>query len=336
MEPLLFIPIILSFFITFIELPSWIKRAKRAGLVGKNMNKYEKTEIAEAGGITVITGLLVGILFYIALKTFYFRSTGNLIEIFALISSIVIISFIGMIDDILGWKIGLGKRIRLLLLFIAAVPLMVINAGSAEVAIPLINGIGLGLFYPLIIIPLGIMGASATFNFLAGYNGLEAGQGILVIGALSTVAFFTGSTWITLIGLCAMASLFAFLLFNKYPAKVLPGDVLTYSIGALIAIFAILGNFEKIAIFFFIPYLLETFLKLRGRLKKQSFGSPQKDGSLDMPYKKIYGLEHVAIWFLKRFKKDKKAYEKEVVYVLWLFQIIIIILGFVIFRRAIF
>jgi UDP-N-acetylglucosamine--dolichyl-phosphate N-acetylglucosaminephosphotransferase len=336
MEPLLFIPIILSFFITFLLLPSWIRRAKKAGLTGKNMNEYKKTEIAEVGGITVITGLLVGILFYIALKTFYFHSTGNLIEIFALISSIVIISFIGMIDDILGWKIGLGKKIRLLLLFIAAIPLMVINAGNADVTIPFLDGIGLGLFYPLIIIPLGIMGVSATFNFLAGYNGLEAGQGILVIGALSTVAFFTGSTWLTLIGLCAVASLFAFLLFNKYPAKVLPGDVLTYSIGALIAIFAILGNFEKIAIFFFIPYILETFLKVRGRLKKQSFGLPQKDGSLDMPYKKIYGLEHVAIWFLKKFKKNKKAYEKEVVYLLWVFQIIIIILGFVIFRRAIF
>jgi len=336
MELLLFIPIILSFFVTFLALPSWIRRARKIGLMGKNMNEYEKTEIAEVGGITVIVGLIVGILFYIALKTFYFHSIGNLVEIFALMSSIMIISFIGMIDDILGWKIGLGKKVRLFLLFIAAIPLMVINAGDAEVAIPLIDGIGLGLFYPLIIIPLGIVGASATFNFLAGYNGLEAGQGILIIGALSVVAFFTGSSWLTLIGLCTVASLFAFLLFNKFPAKILPGDILTYAVGALIAIFAILGDFEKIAIFFFIPYIIETFLKVRGKLKKQSFGLPQKDGSLEMPYKKIYGLEHFAIWFLKKFKKSKKAYEKEVVYLIHIIQILIIIIGFVIFRKFIF
>ena len=170
----------------------------------------------------------------------------------------------------------------------------------------------MGAIYPLILIPIGIVGAVTTFNILAGYNGLEAGQGILIIGALSVVAFFTGSSWLTLIGICMVVSLAAFLFFNKFPAEVFPGDVLTYSIGALIAIFAILGNFEKIAIFFFIPYIAETFLKLRGKLKKQSFGLPQKDGSLEMPYKKFYGLEHFSIWFLKKIKN--KVYEREVVY----------------------
>jgi UDP-N-acetylglucosamine--dolichyl-phosphate N-acetylglucosaminephosphotransferase len=334
MEPLLIAPLILSFFITLLFLPSWIKRAKMAGLTGKNMNKYEKAEIAEGGGITVITGFLAGILFYIALKTFYFNSTGNLIEIFALISSIMIISFIGMIDDVLGWKIGLSKRVRLFFLFIAAVPLMVINAGESQIGIPFMGIVNLGLIYPLIIIPLGIMGASATFNFLAGYNGLEAGQGIIIIGALSLVAFFTGSIWLTVIGLCIVTSLFAFLLFNKYPASILPGDVLTYPLGALIAIFAILGNFERIAIFFFIPYIIETFLKVRGKLKKQSFGLPQEDGSLDSPYKKIYGLEHFSIWFLKKIKK--KVYEKDVVYFIYAIQIITIAIGFIIFRGFIF
>ena len=91
-------------------------------------------------------------------------------------------------------------------------------------------------------------------------------------------------------------------MYNKYPAKIFPGDVLTYSIGALIAIMAILGNFERIAIFFFIPYIFETFLKLRGKLEKYSFASPKEDGSLELAYDKIYSLNHFAIWFLKKFK----------------------------------
>jgi len=338
MEPLLSIPIILSFFITLIVLPSWIKRARWAGLEGKNMHKCEKPKVAEAGGIVVITGFIIGSLSYIALKTFYFQSTDNLIEIFALISSIMMISLIGIIDDILGWKMGLGKRIRLFLVFIAAIPLMVINAGYAAIGIPFIDGLNLGLIYPLIIIPVGIVGASTTFNFLAGYNGLEAGQGILIIGALSIVAFFTGNPWISLIGLCMVVALLAFYIFNKYPSKILPGDTLTYSVGALIAMMAILGNFEKIAVFFFIPYILETFLKLRGGIKldKESFAKPNKDNSLEMPYKKIYGLEHFAIWVLKKVKKSRKVYEKEIVYFIYAIQTAIIILGFVIFKNSIF
>ena len=124
------------------------------------------------------------------------------------------------------------------------------------------------------------------------------------------------------------ASLLAFWLFNKYPARVFPGDVLTYSTGALIATIIILGNIEKIAAFFFIPYIIEMFLKLRGKLKVQSFGKIRKDGSLDLMQPKIYGLEHLAIVFLKKIKPSGKAYEWEVPVVINAFQIAIIAIGF--------
>ncbi|OGJ15887.1 hypothetical protein A3K73_01855 [Candidatus Pacearchaeota archaeon RBG_13_36_9] len=336
MEPLLIIPVILAFFLTLITLPSWIKRAKKGGLKGRDINKYEKPEVAECGGVIVIGGFIIGVLSYVAIKTFVLNTNTTTVEILALISSIALISFTGLIDDILGWKIGLGKKIRIFLVFIAAIPLMVINAGNSTVWIPFFGEIGLGIIYPLIIIPIGIIGAGTTFNFLAGFNGLEAGQGILVLGALSIVAFLTGNSWLTLIGLCAVASLTAFLIFNKYPAQVFPGDVMTYPIGTLIAIFAILGNCERIAIFFFIPYIAETVLKLRAgvKLDKESFGKPQKDGSLEPPYSKIYGLEHLSILILKKVKKSGKVYETDVVYFLHGIQIAIIILGFIIFWKS--
>jgi len=159
---------------------------------------------------------------------------------------------------------------------------------------------------------------------------------VIILAGLSIVAWFMGNTWITLIGLCMIASLLAFLFFNVYPARVLPGDALTYPVGALIAIFAILGNFEKVAVFFFIPYIAETFLKLRGRLQKQSFGKPTKEGDLEMPYDKIYGLEHFSIWFLKKIKKNRKVYEKDVVRFIYLIQIIFVFVGIVLFKKSIF
>jgi len=97
---------------------------------------------------------------------------------------------------------------------------------------------------------------------------------------------------------------------------------------------AILGNFERIALFFFIPYIIETFLKARGGLIKESFGKPNKDGSLDLKYDKIYSLNHIAILFIK--KLGWRSTEKRVVYFIWLFQILIILLGFVIFADGIF
>ena len=130
------------------------------------------------------------------------------------------------------------------------------------------------------------------------------------------------------------AALFAFLIFNFYPAKVFPGDSVTYAVGGLIATIAILGNFEKIAIFFFIPYILETILKSRGGLVKHSFGVPEEDGTLNLKYDKIYSLNHLVIYLMKR--GGIKPTEKRAVFSIWAFQIFVILLGFLIYGKGIF
>ncbi len=329
----LLIPIFLSFFIGLFLMPFWIRKAKEIGLIWEDMNKPQHPKnVAGSGGVSMYLSFIIGVLIYIAIRTFYLKTKDSLIEIFAILSVISIIAFIGIVDDILGWKKGgLSVRSRIILLFLASVPLMVINAGESEMA-----GINLGIFYSLIIIPLGVVGASSSFNFLAGYNGLEARQGIIILSALSIITFVTGQIWLGILSLIMIASLIAFYIFNKYPAEVFPGNILTYSTGALIAIIAIFGHLEKITIFFFIPYIIETILKTRGKLKKQSFAKVNEDGSLELPYDKIYGLEHFAIYLLKKIMPNKKIYEKNVVLAINIFQILIIAVGFIIFRMEIF
>jgi len=333
MNKLLLIPIAISFLLTVIILPKWIKKCRQVGLLWEDMNKYgEPRTVASSGGLVVVMSFVIGVLFYVAFRTFFIGTNGITSSIFALLSVILILSVIGLSDDLLGWQHGgLSARFRILLALIASIPLAVINAGVHRVAIPFFGIVNLGLIYPLVLIPLGIAGAATTYNFLAGYNGLEAGQGVLIITFLSFVAYITGSPWLSIIGLTMVGSLFAFLYYNKFPAKVFPGDILTYVIGALIAIMAIMGNFERIAVLVFMPYIIETGLKLRGRLKKQSFGKPQIDGSLTNRYKKFYGLEHLAIAILEKIKKEGKAYEIEVVFMIYGFQIFWIVIGAIIF-----
>ena len=328
---LILLSLLISFLLTFFTMPFWIRKTKQIGLVWTDMNKYEKPKnISGSGGIVVVLSFVLGVLFYIAVRTFSINfSDGVNLEIFALISMVLILSLVGIIDDLFGWRLGgLSKRTRIFLAFFASIPLVVINAGSSDINLPFLGMIDLGIFYPLLLIPVG---ATTTYNFLAGFNGLEAGQGIIILSFLSYVAYVTGSPWLSLIGLIMVASLIGFWFYNKNPAKVFPGDSVTWAIGALIAGMAILGNFEKIAVFIFIPYILEFFLKLRGGFRKHSFGKPNKDNSLEMPYNKIYGLEHASIYVLKRLKPSKKVYENEVVWLIHGFQIFLIILAFFIF-----
>jgi len=325
MEYLFLIAALVSFLLTILVLPKWIKKCRGIGMVWEDMNKFgHPKNVAASGGVVVVMAFVLGVLSYVALKTFVFSGTIKALEIFALLSVVLILGFVGLTDDLLGWKNrGLSVNIRLLLAAIASIPLVVINAGSHSMNVPIFGAVEFGILYPLVLIPLAVVGASTTYNFLAGFNGLEAGQGILILGFLSFVAYATGSGWLAVVGLCMVGALIGFYIFNKVPAKVFPGDIVTYVIGALIAGMAILGNFEKIAFVIFIPYIIEVILKLRGGLKRQSFGVPMKNGKLKLPYDKIYGLEHLAILVL-----GSGATEKKVTYLIHAFQILFILIAF--------
>src|SRR3989344_6122861 len=71
--------------------------------------------------------------------------------------------------------------------------------------------IDVGLLFPLFFIPLGLLATTTTFNILAGFNGIEAGQGIILLSGLAFVAYLTSSPWITIICLCMILALIGFL-----------------------------------------------------------------------------------------------------------------------------
>jgi UDP-N-acetylglucosamine--dolichyl-phosphate N-acetylglucosaminephosphotransferase len=329
------VPLIAAFLMTIFLMPYWIRKAKQIGLMWDDMNKLNSLKVAGSGGIIVCLSFIISTLLFLAYRTFFLNTTEYLIETLALLLTISLFTGIEFMDDLLGWQHGgLSIRSRIIFVFLCSIPLIAINAGSSTISLPFFGSTNLGLFYPLLIIPLGIVGATTTFNFLAGFNGLEAGQGIILLSGAAFVSYYTGNTWLSVICLCLVFSLIGFLFYNIYPAQVFPGNSVTYVIGALFAISSIYGGFQKVAIFFFIPYIIEVILKSRGRLVKQSFGKPLPDKTLDLKYDKLYGLTHVSIYILK--KLNIKSTEKNAVYLIWLFQIIIILIGILIFREGIF
>ena len=322
------ISFLIAFLASLIATPIWIRKAKSIGLSGKDIHKTSKEQVAEAGGVVIIFSTLVGILFYIFINTFIIHVDVQLIEILGITLTFILAGFIGFIDDILGWKVGLKQSHKFLLSIPIAIPLAVLNAGTSEMTLPLLGVIDFGLLYPLLIVPLGVIFATNSFNMLAGMNGLEAGNAFIILTTLSFLIWRAGAFWAAVIALIAASAMLAFLFFNKYPAKIFPGDTMTYSTGALIAAIAITGNAEKATLILFLPYLAEFFLKARGGFRKESFAKVNKDGSLDLKYNGIYSLTHEKIWLLKKFKK--KVYEKDVVYALWFTEIVLAIIAIIV------
>ena len=324
MQYILFLVLIISFFTTLFFIPYWIKRAKETDLVGFDVHKLDKRKVVEVGGICVVAGFVLGLLVYTGLHIFYFKSDTKVLWLMSVLAAILIVTIIGLIDDILGWKKGLKQWQKPFLTIGAALPIIAIKGGTTIMYVPFFGAVDFGLLYTLVLIPIGVIGASNAFNMLAGYNGLEAGMGAIILSTLGFISWNLGYTWVAVIAFTMVMALLAFLIYNKYPSKIFPGDTMTYSVGALIAIVAILGNIEKFALFLFIPYFLEFILKARGKFKKESFAAVQEDGSLKLK-DGIYGLEHLTIKFLSKIKK--KVYENDVVYALYGFEIILAIIA---------
>ena len=293
-----FLSALFAFIITYIATNWLIRYLKRINMVVKDMNKKNTPLIPISGGLAVIGGIFVGLMFYTFFQTFYFHYTDTLIYLLAGLISILMITFVGFVDDLIikrnkETSSGLKQWQKPLLTLSAAIPLMVTNAGTTTMALPIIGRIDAGLIYPLIFIPIGVVGAANMVNMLAGFNGVEVGMGIIYTGMLGLYGYVNDREVATVIALIAMGALLAFYLYNKYPAKILPGDSLTYLLGGIIATIAILGNIEKAAIIASIPFFIEFILKLRSKFKAKSYGY-YKNGKIKSYYNnRIYSIPHL-------------------------------------------
>jgi len=330
---------VISFLTSFILTPRIIEFLSAAQIVAVDLNKKKKPKLPASGGICVATGILTGILFYVGFKTFSpFHSSPNSqtesIQLLAVISCILIVTLSGLLDDLnvktkaiqtkdgMNVKVGFPQWVKPLLTLPAAVPLMVIQAGSTTMALPIIGIVDFGILYPILIIPIGFVGASNVVNMLGGFNGLEAGMGTVYTFSLGVFAWMAGRTQAAVLLLIACAALLAFLRYNWYPAKILPGDSLTYLLGSLVAAGLIIGNMERAGLLVMLPFIIEFVLKARSKLKASCLGKLRDDGKLDPPYgKKIYSWTHVMM------NLDKLS-EREVAVTMILVQILFATLPF--------
>jgi len=241
---------IIAFTISYFFLRKYINIAKAKALVGKDVHKPNKPYVAEMGGFAIVFGFLFGIGF-----AFPFFGLYNY-SILAAILTIILAAFIGVFDDLLNLK----PLTKVVLLFIAAIPLVITRLGNTSINIPFIGNLNLGIFYSILFVPLFVNVFSNMTNFLAGYNGLEAGLGIITIFYFIISTILLKNVFILVLLVPFFFALIAFYIFNKYPSKVFPGDVGTLSIGAIIASAAIIGNAEYLAILLCILYLFNFAL----------------------------------------------------------------------------
>ena len=67
----------------------------------EDMNKPNRPKnVAGSGGLIVLFGFIMGVLSYIAIRTFILNWDNVALETFALLSIILILAMVGLVDDL--------------------------------------------------------------------------------------------------------------------------------------------------------------------------------------------------------------------------------------------
>lgn len=197
----------------------------------------------------------------------------------------LLFSSIGFIDDYLKIKKqnsdGLSRRQKILAQSISTILICIwllsLNSKTigAEILIPFFKDlvIPLNAFGFLIVGWFAIVGGSNSVNLTDGLDGLAIMPVILISGALAVFAyiggnynfsaylnmpFMPGTGEVFVICAALIGSGFGFLWFNTYPAEIFMGDIGSLSLGAILAVIAIIVHQEILLILMGGIFVAET------------------------------------------------------------------------------
>jgi UDP-N-acetylglucosamine--dolichyl-phosphate N-acetylglucosaminephosphotransferase len=294
-HPIMILYAMLAGALTLICVPGVSQFMKAHSVVGKDVHKSMTPEIPEMGGLSYIISLsIVFFMAWVLLDSPFYM---------AALSVMVITALIGAYDDLRG----MNQSRKVLLSCSAGIPLLfLIEDTSIDF---LIASVDFSWTYYVLVI-IGVAACSNATNILAGFNGEEAGLGAVAAGSLGLCSMVLGREvpQVLLFSLCA--ALLAFLIFNKYPAYIFPGDIGTLPIGSLIAASVIIGKIELLGVIALLLPVTEFFLKMSVWFKGKTYGPTKvvKGRLVPPPYLSI------ANFLTKRLSLT----EKTLVYMLWI------------------
>lgn len=322
------IAVLISFLTVVLFMPNAIRTLKEKGITGTDVHKPDRPEIPKGGGFVLLFGIVFALLAVVGLTTFQ-TFTVEMVGIFAALVSILLASMIGLLDDHLDFS----NRTKVILPMVATIPMIAVSVGTPTMNIPFIGTVNFGFAYALIIVPLMMTFIIDSTNMYGGMNGLEAGLStinasglvlyVLLIPIIQATSISPEQLQAGIVGSALLGASFGFLIFNRYPAKVLPGDVGRLPIGAAMAAALIIGNMDRLAILMYAPFAINFLLYLiyriyvkRNGVAWAKFAKPRDDGSLEVvgPF--------TVYWILPHFFNNMT--EKRNVSLLLLFQAILV------------
>ena len=236
---------LISFFGTFLVMPSVIKLAikKRILTAGGGRNVHEGFT-PNIGGIAIFFGLLLSNLF---LLVFYIKSQalvtptidvnylGKFLSYIHVTIACIVMFIVGLSDDLTS----LSSKTRFLIQLIVAFCFTYF----ADVRIDTLGGLfgvyELSYIFSIIFSMIVVIFIINSFNLTDGLDSLATTLGIFILLSFAILFLINNHFYDATLCFAGVSSLFAFLFYNKPPARIFMGDSGSLVIGVIIAYSAI-------------------------------------------------------------------------------------------------
>jgi phospho-N-acetylmuramoyl-pentapeptide-transferase len=235
--------LLLSFAIVALLFPGYIRLLRHFGF-GKKI----RVEGPDSHQVKQGTPTMGGLLVIAAVVGIYFALRGQPdASTFAPLAALASVGILGAFDDYLNARTGEGIRVRQKLLWqvvFAAFAAWQIQSTYqiTALAVPFVGAVSIQPELYVFFAAFAIVAASNAVNLTDGLDGLAGGTLIIAFIPFTIIALMNQPAQPNLAYLCMLivGALLGFLWFNVHPAQVFMGDAGSLSLGATLAVIALI------------------------------------------------------------------------------------------------
>ena len=252
--------LLLAFALVVIVMPSYIRLLKALGFGKRIRQEGPETHYVKEG-----TPTMGGLLIVVVVLGIYFFLREPDAATFAPLAALAGVGLLGAFDDYLNAKTGEGIKARQKLIWLTVVAFVAAwqiqdTYQITAIAVPFVADVAIDPWLYVLFAAFAIVAAANGVNLTDGLDGLSGGTVAIAFVAFMIIALLNQPTQTNLALLCALiiGALLGFLWFNVHPAQIFIGDSGALSLGATLAVTALITGQILVLPLIGIIFVLET------------------------------------------------------------------------------
>jgi phospho-N-acetylmuramoyl-pentapeptide-transferase len=253
--------LLLAFAIVVILMAPYIRLLQALGFGKRIRLEGPETHYLKEGTPTMGGLLIVGVV----LAIYFFLRQAPDSATFAPIAALASVGLLGAFDDYLNARTGEGIKARWKLLWLTAVAIVAAwqiqqTYDITAIAVPFVGSVDIDPRIYVVFAAFAIVAAANGVNITDGLDGLSGGTVAIAFVAFLLIALLNDPAQPNLALLCALiiGALLGFLWFNVHPAQIFIGDSGALSLGATLAVTALITGQILVLPLIGIIFVIET------------------------------------------------------------------------------